>query len=78
MKKLATLPDVIQTLGGVTKAAKITCRNRTAVSNWVMRGHIPPRAFDLVDKALRRKRCRPDRSLFSFDRRPPRKRAIAA
>lgn len=78
MKKLETLPEVIRTLGGVTKAAKVTYRNRQAVTNWVMRGFIPPRAFDLVEQALRRKGCRPERSLFGFDRRPPHKRSDAA
>jgi hypothetical protein len=67
MKKLESIPEVIVALGGATKVARITFKNTQAVSNWSVRGHIPARAFDDIEKALRRKKYTVERSLFGFD-----------
>jgi hypothetical protein len=68
MKRLDTIKDVVEFLGGSCEVARITGKNSQAVSNWQARGYIPARAFDLVDRALRRKRHSAPRDLFGFDR----------
>jgi len=72
MKRLVTVKEVVDLLGGSCRVAEITYRNSQAVSNWQARGYIPARAFDLIDVALRRQGYTAARTLFGFDARPKR------
>jgi len=76
MKRLQTIREVVDLLGGSCKVARITGRHSQAISNWLARDYIPASAFDDIDKAVRRKRHTADRALFGFDAR--RRRADAA
>jgi hypothetical protein len=67
MKQLESLDEIIAALGGVPKMARITSRKTQAIWNWRGRQYIPPRAFDDIERALRRRGFTVARSAFAFD-----------
>lgn len=77
MKQIESVREIVLLLGGVAETARVTYRNSQAVSNWLSRGFIPPRAFDLVEAALAQHGCAPARSLFRFDEKPARRKRRA-
>ena len=52
IETLNSVPEVIQALGGVYKAAGILNENPNTVGNWQTRARIPPEHFISVSKAL--------------------------
>jgi DNA-binding transcriptional regulator YdaS (Cro superfamily) len=63
---LTSVDAVIEALGGPTKIAALAGIWPSAVSNWRVRGEIPPENFLLISDALRAIGTEAEPSVFGF------------
>jgi hypothetical protein len=71
IKKLMTVDDVVDALGGIHGTAEATKRTIQQVCNWKQRNQIPTRLAPVVQHHLREKterRCKADEALFGFEK----------
>lgn len=66
MEHLSTIDDVVERLGGPTKAGRIVGRGPQAVCNWVRRGRIAPDTFCVLRAALEEINCTAPKSLWGM------------
>ena len=64
---LKSVDDVIEALGGPTKAAGMIGVGASAVSNWRTRGEIPPEHFLVIGEALNAIGVCVDSAVFGFN-----------
>lgn len=65
MRNLKTAGEVVEVLGGHKIVCKMAKANRKASYYWVgSAGTFPARTFDMMTKALKKKRCKAPPSLW--------------
>lgn len=67
MKRLTTTAQVIEELGGLKQVASLTGRGYTAVHNWKQYGSFPATTYDLLLKALKKRECTADPTLWAME-----------
>lgn len=65
-RKLRTIGEVIEALGGNVAVRRRTGRSPQAVTNWRARGRFPRETYLLINGDLRRLRCSAPASLWGM------------
>jgi hypothetical protein len=64
---LGSVDEIVDAVGGCSKAASLCGVGLSAVSNWKAVGFIPPRHFfAFAEEIGRRDGCPPNRAIFGF------------
>lgn len=66
-KRLTTVDEVVEALGGATEVARFTKRTLPAVGNWKRFGRFPSTLYFVMRDRLKSRRCIAPRTLWAFE-----------
>lgn len=67
MKKLTSVAEVVEVLGGIKEVAKLTHAKKSAALNWLYVSEaFPPNTFKLMNDALEKRGCRAPAHLWKM------------